>query len=375
MGGPSIPDRANSRRYAYDGEGRLCTVQNALGAGATGYLYDAEGRRVAKGTITASANPASQPPSCDLATNSFTPIQPYVLGQSGEPLTILYQDGAWLTNVYGAGRLLATLDPAGTHFHLGDPLGTRRMQTNVQGWPELDCTNLPYGDFVNCSVALNAPPTADDSTPLHFTAKERDPESGGLNGYNGNDYFGARYYGSGMGRFLSPDPGGFFASEPFDPQSWNLYSYAQDNPLANTDPDGYDCVYLNAAGTGIDRDYKGNITGMDSKSNSHECHSHGGYWVDGTVTSVTAYTGSNDVWLQGQVTNEAGYTTSTDAYYTQITAQNQSFFASLGFPNLSGTVDLIPLARQMRWHRCGPQIQSMSQSTAADRPEGGSQKI
>jgi len=32
----------------------------------------------------------------------------------------------------------------------------------------------------------------------HFTGKERDSESG-------NDYFGARYYASSMGRFFSPD--------------------------------------------------------------------------------------------------------------------------------------------------------------------------
>ena len=31
-----------------------------------------------------------------------------------------------------------------------------------------------------------------------FTGKERDTESG-------NDYFGARYYSSSMGRFMSPD--------------------------------------------------------------------------------------------------------------------------------------------------------------------------
>jgi RHS repeat-associated protein len=31
-----------------------------------------------------------------------------------------------------------------------------------------------------------------------FTGKERDTESG-------NDYFGARYYASSMGRFMSPD--------------------------------------------------------------------------------------------------------------------------------------------------------------------------
>jgi len=41
----------------------------------------------------------------------------------------------------------------------------------------------------------------------HFTGKERDSESG-------NDYFGARYYSSAMGRFMSPDPSGLLAGGP-----------------------------------------------------------------------------------------------------------------------------------------------------------------
>lgn len=67
-----------------------------------------------------------------------------------------------------------------------------------------------------------------------FTGKERDAESG-------LDYFGARYYGSNMGRFMSPDP--LMASAHVsDPQSWNRYSYAHNNPLSNIDPDGMeDC--------------------------------------------------------------------------------------------------------------------------------------
>ena len=65
------------------------------------------------------------------------------------------------------------------------------------------------------------------------TGKERDTESG-------NDYFFARYYGSSMGRFLSPDDDS--DQGPDDPQSWNLYSYVRNNPLINTDPDGHDCV-------------------------------------------------------------------------------------------------------------------------------------
>jgi RHS repeat-associated protein len=72
-----------------------------------------------------------------------------------------------------------------------------------------------------------------------FTGKERDGESG-------NDYFGARYYASTMGRFMSPD----YSSDedgpqpvPYanleDPQGLNQYAYAGNNPLTFTDPDGH----------------------------------------------------------------------------------------------------------------------------------------
>ena len=49
--------------YAYDGDGRLCAVQTSPCSGGTvayGYIYDAEGRRVAKGTITVTSTPLAQ---------------------------------------------------------------------------------------------------------------------------------------------------------------------------------------------------------------------------------------------------------------------------------------------------------------------------
>jgi len=70
-----------------------------------------------------------------------------------------------------------------------------------------------------------------------FTGKERDSESG-------NDYFGARYYASSMGRFMSPDWSAKQEPVPYakldNPQSLNLYAYVLNNPLDKTDPDGHD---------------------------------------------------------------------------------------------------------------------------------------
>jgi len=68
------------------------------------------------------------------------------------------------------------------------------------------------------------------------TGKERDSESG-------NDYFGARYYASSMGRFLSPDWSAKAEPVPYarldDPQSLNLYVYGGNNPLIHIDADGH----------------------------------------------------------------------------------------------------------------------------------------
>jgi RHS repeat-associated protein len=78
-----------------------------------------------------------------------------------------------------------------------------------------------------------------------FTGKERDAESG-------LDMFGARYYGSSMGRFMTPDWATKPTAVPYahygNPQSLNLYSYVQNNPTTVGDPDGHcsgdDCAKI-----------------------------------------------------------------------------------------------------------------------------------
>jgi RHS repeat-associated protein len=91
--------------------------------------------------------------------------------------------------------------------------------------------------FIYDGISRFMHPCALDAS--RFTGKERDTESG-------LDYFGARYYASSMGRFMSPDPmspmskgkGAAFMDYIGQPQNWNKYAYARNNPMVLFDPDG-----------------------------------------------------------------------------------------------------------------------------------------
>jgi len=199
--------------YTYDAENRVATVD-----GQQAYIYDAEGRRIAKlgsgGAVTAS----------------------YVLGLGGEQVSEVNGSGVWVhSNVFVGGRLMATYAGSGDtakqgyHYHLTDWLGTQRMQTSASGNEEERCYSYPFGDGLNCTGA--------DATEHHFTSKERDTESG-------LDYFGARYLSSNLGRFMTPDWAASPTTVPYasfgDPQSLNLYAYVGNNPNTGIDLDGHD---------------------------------------------------------------------------------------------------------------------------------------
>jgi RHS repeat-associated protein len=304
--------------FLYDAEGRICAVNN--GYGYTGYLYDAEGQRVAKGAISSW--------SCNPGTNGFTLTESYVLGPGGEELTMADGNGNWQrTNVYGQGKLLATYDTEGLHFHLTDPLGTRRMQTNDQGVAELDCESMPFGDQAPpCHRDANAIETVADASPLHFTGKERDSESG-------NDYFSARYLGSSMGRFLTPDPlpwihwqhGNDDDRDKFEayianPQNFNMYAYVNNNPLNHTDPTG-----MNACGTKNDSTCNVTVTISDRSKDAN------GHYND-QFTGVARQGDYNATAVVSVNGKEVG------TFLVKTTPDNSSKSATLATGTYSGTL-------------------------------------
>jgi len=219
--------------YAYDAEGRICAASSATG-GYVGYIYDGDGNRVAKGTVS-SLN-------CNLSANGFSLTNSYVIDAGNQELTELGATGNWLhSNVFAGGQLLATYNGTDTYFAFNDWLGTKRAELTPDGCLST-FGSLPFGDMQNTLGNCS------DATENHFTGKERDTESG-------LDYFGARYYGSSTGRFMSPDWAAKAAPIPYakldNPQSLNLYSYVLNNPLSKADPDGHWPWDLVLAGGGV----------------------------------------------------------------------------------------------------------------------------
>jgi RHS repeat-associated protein len=186
----------------YDAENRICSVGGTSCTTGTTYSYDGDGKRVMKSSGTL-----------------------YWYGTSSSPLLETNGSGN-LTNeyIFFGGMRIARRDSSGNVFYyFSDDLGTSREIVQAgQSTPCYDTEFYPYGGE---RVYTNT-----CSQNYLFTGKERDSESG-------LDNFGARYYSSQFGRWMSVDPA--YESEILElPQSWNRYSYVYNRPTFGTDPDG-----------------------------------------------------------------------------------------------------------------------------------------
>lgn len=185
---------------AYDADNRQIAVTEppSLGSAQENYLYDGHGQRVEK-------------------------------SDTGGPATIYVYDafGQFAAEYSTA----TTAAPCATCFLSYDHLGSVRIVTDQNGVVVARHDYLPFGEEIPANMVgrdSNWGSTADVDTK--FTGQIRDITTG-------LDFFNARYFGSTLGRFTSPDPGNAGAN-PSDPQTWNAYAYVRNNPLNGVDPTG-----------------------------------------------------------------------------------------------------------------------------------------
>ena len=252
----SIPSIAT---YTYNAENQLTST-----AGVT-YTYDGDGKRVMKSSGTL-----------------------YWYGLNSGPLmeTTLTGGGTYVYYFFNGQIINRREFQHGGNVvdsYILDHLGNTNIVSGYSGnWDQSDF--YPFGgERVYKSAAGNH---------YKFTGQERDPESG-------NDNFGARFYASPMGRFMSPDPGNAGAS-PHTPQSWNAYAYVLNNPLNATDPTGLNCVWSDGSYDADDDP----VTGWSERNGSKGCTDLGGVWMS-DVTGDWNPNGNTDLANQYAVADEA----------------------------------------------------------------------
>jgi RHS repeat-associated protein len=161
----------------------------------------------------------------DNLSNSVFSQNPVAPGMSGTGSTGMTQTSVTIHDCSGSG--CAPVNTT-TYFH-GDQIGSARLLSAGYGYPVWQGTFTPFGQEVSPEITSNH---------YKFNGKERgEATEGSL------DYFGARYYSSVIGRWMTPDWSGEPSPIPYatltNPQSLNLYSFVTDDPLSHTDLDGY----------------------------------------------------------------------------------------------------------------------------------------
>ncbi|MEV0451874.1 polymorphic toxin-type HINT domain-containing protein [Streptomyces sp. NPDC050600] len=200
----AVTDTSGTKKINWNGEGRLESVEDTAGKGTTSYLYDASGsqlirRSPGKTTLYIGADEVT----LDTATGALSDTRTYPA-----------PGGLSITRVTkaGTGKL---------YYQAGDPHGTNGVQFEAGTLATARRPSDPFGN-----ARGTQPGTGVWAGSRGFV--------GGTLEDTGFTTLGARQYDPVTGRFLSVDP----VFSEGDPQSWNGYAYADNNPIDKSDASG-----------------------------------------------------------------------------------------------------------------------------------------
>lgn len=206
---PHAVTGVGSNAYSYDANGNMITgagraigydIENralnvSVGGVLTSFVYDGDGGRVKK-----------------------------IAGAT----TTLYIGGHYVCEgascsrmIFAGDKRIAEIKPTmGANYTHSDHLGSTGVVTDSGGLQVQGIAYYPYGEVFSITGS---------SSRYKYTGKELDDSTGLY-------FYSARYYDPVIGKFITADT---IVPNPLDPEAFNRYAYANNNPLSYTDPTGH----------------------------------------------------------------------------------------------------------------------------------------
>jgi RHS repeat-associated protein len=275
--------------YTYPASGSTTVRPHAVtavtGARAGSFTYDANGNMLTRPTPSAGTQTMTWDPEGHLSTSTdATGATTYIYDADGNRLIrrdptgrTLYLGGQEIryTNSTMAKTCIRYCSFSGAGIASRSASGIQWLSTDYQGTASIAVNAATQQETIRRQTPYGGPRGTDPTWP------NSKGFVGGTNDNTGLTHLGAREYDPALGRFLSVDP----VQDLADPQQWNGYAYANNNPVTFSDPTGLMVDTGNGSGNGQRFNPKnGQI--LDHGNNGNKKGYSNRYGRNGTITTT-----------------------------------------------------------------------------------------